>query len=216
MKETTFESPPAHVGVVVGTPVGLVTVVVPVCGGLSTITCNVPTFAMSAAGMVAVNCWLLTKVVANEEPFKYTIEVVRKSFPLMVNVNWPLPAVALLGEMEATDGAGGQAQDVAVASAIKSTYKTGDLAGITIGAHLQQTGSDTWGAAKLKAIEQEPAGLAGLTARPPDADIIRRACKAKLWGQVSDFSPSKQARCKLGRGLPTQAWCWPEWGCKGA
>lgn len=33
---------------------------------------------MSAAGMVAVNCWLLTKVVGNEEPFKYTIEVVRK------------------------------------------------------------------------------------------------------------------------------------------
>lgn len=81
--------------------------------------------------------------------------------------------------MEATDGAGGQAQDVAIASAIKSTYKTGDLAGITIGARLQQTGSDTWAAAKLKAIQEEPAGLAGLTARPPDADIIRRARKAE-------------------------------------
>lgn len=117
-------------------------------------TCNVPACATSAAGIVAVNCRLLTKLVANAEPFKYTIEVVRKSLPLMVNATGSLPAVVLFGEIEVTVGAGGQSQDVAIASAITRTYKTGDFAAAVIGTHPWQTGSDKRGAEKLKAIQE--------------------------------------------------------------
>jgi hypothetical protein len=117
-------------------------------------TCNVPACARSTAGIVVVNCRLLTKLVANAEPFKYTIEVVRKSLPLMVNGTGSLPAVVLFGEIELTDGVGGQLQDVAIASAITSTHKTGDLAAVAPGTHPWQTGSDKPGAEKLKAIQE--------------------------------------------------------------
>jgi len=107
VKETAFESLPLHVGVVVViSPVELEDV--PPCGGLSTRTCNVPGCAMSAAGIVATNSWLLRKLGVREEPLKSRIELLRKSLPLMVNVNWLPPAVALLGEIEVIDGAAGQ------------------------------------------------------------------------------------------------------------
>lgn len=139
-------------------PLGPGTVVVPFSGGLSTITCNEPACAMAEAGIAATNCWLLTKVVTNEEPFRYAIELLRKSFPLMVRVNWPPPAVAVLGEIEATDGAGGQEQDKAVASAIASMHKMGDLAAVAIDVHRRQTGSDKRGAANVKTIQEDRRG----------------------------------------------------------
>jgi hypothetical protein len=50
----------------------------------------------------------LTELGVKEEPLKVTSEELRKSLPLMVKVNWLPPAVALLGEIELMDGAGGQ------------------------------------------------------------------------------------------------------------
>ena len=78
MNETAFESLPLHVGFVVVVVPPIVLVDVPPSGGLSTTTCNVAGCTRSAAGMVAVNCWLLTKVAVKVEPLKYTIDSLRK------------------------------------------------------------------------------------------------------------------------------------------
>jgi len=82
----------------------------------------------------------LTKLGVKEEPLKSTSESLVKSLPLMVSTNWVPPAVALLGEIEVIDGAAGQEQDTAVASAVTSTYKTDDLAAVAIGVRRLQTG----------------------------------------------------------------------------
>jgi hypothetical protein len=60
----------------------------------------------------------------------------RKPLPLTVSRNCLPPAVALLGEIDVTDGGGGQVpQDRAVTSAIASTGKTGDLAVLAMSMH---------------------------------------------------------------------------------
>jgi len=82
----------------------------------------------------------LTKLGVKEEPSKSTSESLVKSLPLMVNTNWVPPAVTLPGEIEVIDGAAGQEQETAVASAVTSTYKTDDLAAVAIGVHRWQTG----------------------------------------------------------------------------
>jgi hypothetical protein len=135
VKETAFESLPPHVSLDVSVVVvpSMVLVVVPLSGGLSTRTCNVPACAMLVAGIVAVNWWLLTKLVDREEPLKSTIEVLLKPLPLMVNVNSLPPAVALAGEIEVMDGVDEQLHDTPAASTITSKHKTDDLSAVSIG-----------------------------------------------------------------------------------
>ena len=67
--------------------------------GLVTVTAGVPAEAMLAAGMAAVNCVELTKVVASADPPKLTIEAATKFVPLIVSVKAALPATALFGEI---------------------------------------------------------------------------------------------------------------------
>jgi hypothetical protein len=61
---------------------------------------------MSLAGMAAVNCALLTKVVARDAPFQFTTEPETKPVPLAVSVNAAPPATAVAGETEARTGTG--------------------------------------------------------------------------------------------------------------
>jgi hypothetical protein len=139
VKETPFEFL-ALQAVVDVTPIAPEKVVPP-SGGLNTKTNTVPGCAMSAAVTAASNCWLLTKVVTRGEPFHFTTEPWRKSSPLTVRTNWLPPAVALTGETDAMDGAGGQLpQDSAAHSVIASIAKTGDLVTVAIGLHLRQAG----------------------------------------------------------------------------
>ena len=49
---------------------------------------------------------LLTKVVARLEPFTWTTELGMKLVPMRINVNPPLPAVTLSGEMPEIVGCG--------------------------------------------------------------------------------------------------------------
>ncbi len=49
---------------------------------------------------------LLTKVVVRLEPFTWTTDPEMKLPPLRVNVNPPLPAMTLAGEILESDGAG--------------------------------------------------------------------------------------------------------------
>jgi hypothetical protein len=78
-------------------------------------------------------------VVTRKEPFQLTTESWRKSLPLTVSRNWLPPAVALLGEMEVMDGAGGQVpQDRTATSVIASTDMRGNLGSLAIGLHLRQ------------------------------------------------------------------------------
>jgi hypothetical protein len=113
----------------------------------------------------------LTRLGVNEEPLKFTIESLLKSLPLTVNTNGLLPAVALLGEIEVTDGEVRQEQDTAVASAITSTHKTDDLAAVAAGVHRWQTGSDKRGAGKLRAIQQDRRDHRDLTAGSPETTL---------------------------------------------
>lgn len=99
--------------------------------------------------------------------------------PLTSRRNWLLPAVALLGEMEAMDGAGGQVpQDRAVtASAIASTARKGDLVIAAIGLHLGQTGGRAAARCEV-ALREDWRNQRNLTTRPPDVNIIRLTGKA--------------------------------------
>jgi hypothetical protein len=75
--------------------------------GLVTVTAGVPVEAMLAAGMAAVNCVELTKVVAGADPPKFTIEDATKFVPLIVSVKAAPPATALFGEIVVIVGVGG-------------------------------------------------------------------------------------------------------------
>ena len=73
--------------------------------GLVTVTVVSPVEAILEAGMAAVNCVELTKVVATAPP-KLTVEDALKFVPLTVSVKAAPPAAALFGEMLMTDGVG--------------------------------------------------------------------------------------------------------------
>jgi len=80
----------------------------------------------------------MVNVVRRNELFQLTTELRRKPLPLTVSRNLLPPAVALLGESEVMDGAGGQVpQGTAAASVIVSTTRTGNLALV---AHLGHAG----------------------------------------------------------------------------
>ena len=96
--------------VIVGT--GLLTAkfeaaeVPPPGAGLTTVIESVPADAMSLAGMLAVSCVGLTRVVVRPEPFTCTPELPTKFVPLIVSVLAPPPAIALVGERLVTLGTG--------------------------------------------------------------------------------------------------------------
>ena len=71
--------------------------------GLVTVTADMPAEAMLEAGMAAVNCVELTKVVGIDPP-KLTIDAATKFVPLIVRVKAALPATAVVGEIEAIVG----------------------------------------------------------------------------------------------------------------
>jgi hypothetical protein len=74
--------------------------------GLVTFTAGVPVEAMLAAGMAAVNCVELTKVVAGADPPKLTIEPATKFVPLIVSVKAAPPGTVQLGEIRLIVGVG--------------------------------------------------------------------------------------------------------------
>jgi len=138
--ETAFELLPRH-AVVDITPIPPETNVVPPSGGLNTKTSAVPGCVMSAAVMIATNCWLLTKDVIRNEPFQLTAESWRNSLPLTVRRNRLRPAVALLGVIEVMNGVGGQVpQDTVIASKIGNTDMRTNLGDLAIGLHLRLSG----------------------------------------------------------------------------
>jgi len=65
-----------------------------------------PTAKIKFGGTCAVSCVEETKVVDRLLPFQTTTEAEMKLVPFTVSVNAAPPAVALLGEIELTDGAG--------------------------------------------------------------------------------------------------------------
>jgi hypothetical protein len=106
---TQFGKRPLIVGTVLAL---LVTVkfiafeVPPPGAGLVTVTAKMPVEAMLAAGMAAVNCVELTKVVGTTAP-KLTIEDAMKFVPLIVSVNAAPPATAAFGEIDVIVGVDG-------------------------------------------------------------------------------------------------------------
>ncbi len=73
---------------------------------LVTLMDRVPGDAMSPAGIVAVSCVPLTKVVLRLEPFTCTTDPFTKLEPFTVNVKAPLPATVVAGDRLVSDGAG--------------------------------------------------------------------------------------------------------------
>jgi hypothetical protein len=74
--------------------------------GVNTFTEAVPTFAISATVIVAVNCVELTNVVVRLLPFHCTTEVLMKLPPFTVSGNAAPPATAEFGDSEASAGIG--------------------------------------------------------------------------------------------------------------
>ena len=70
---------------------------VPPPEGLVTVIGTVPTLATSVAGMAAVTCVAVTKVVALAAPLKLTTAPLPKFEPLTTKVNAAEPAIALEG-----------------------------------------------------------------------------------------------------------------------
>ena len=75
--------------------------------GFVTVTFTVPAVAMSAAGIVATICVLVTDegVIAGLAP-KFTVAPLAKPVPVRVSVNAALPALMLAGEIVASEGSG--------------------------------------------------------------------------------------------------------------
>jgi hypothetical protein len=73
--------------------------------GVKTVTAAVPAAAMSLAGMAAVNCEALPKVVGRFAPFQRTTEPFTKFEPLTASVKPDPPAVAEDGAMPVSMGA---------------------------------------------------------------------------------------------------------------
>src|SRR5206468_3255993 len=74
--------------------------------GVMTVTEAVPAVAMSAAGIAAVSCVALTKVVVRAAPFHCTVLPVTKPVPVAVSVKAAPPAVAVAGDTDVSVGAG--------------------------------------------------------------------------------------------------------------
>jgi hypothetical protein len=74
--------------------------------GLKTVIGNVPVVARSPAGIAAVSCVELTKLVVRLEPSKRTTELAMKLVPFTVSVNAPLFCALLVGEMLVVVGTG--------------------------------------------------------------------------------------------------------------
>jgi hypothetical protein len=78
LKYITFEAPPPGAGFV-------------------TVMEAVPASAISEAGIAAVICKLLMKVVVRGLPFQFAVELETNPVPLIVRVNPALPGAALVG-----------------------------------------------------------------------------------------------------------------------
>src|SRR5437762_9464052 len=74
--------------------------------GVTTVTEAVPVAAMSAAGIAAVSCVALTKVVVRAAPFHCTVAPFTKPLPVSVSVKPAPPTIALAGDSEVSVGAG--------------------------------------------------------------------------------------------------------------
>src|SRR6267143_5615650 len=74
--------------------------------GVTTVTDAVAAVARSAAGMAAVSCVALTKVVVRAAPFQRTVEPLPKLLPFTASVNAAPPTLALEGESDASVGTG--------------------------------------------------------------------------------------------------------------
>src|SRR5207237_45177 len=79
---------------------------VPPGAGVTTVTDAVVAAARSDAGIAAVSCVTLTKVVVRVAPFQRTLEPVTKLLPFRVRVKAAPPTLALEGESDVSDGAG--------------------------------------------------------------------------------------------------------------
>jgi hypothetical protein len=73
--------------------------------GLTTVTVTVPGVAMSLAGIEAVSCDALTKVVVRFEPFHRMVEPETKLDPLTVRGKPGPPAPAIVGLILVSTGA---------------------------------------------------------------------------------------------------------------
>jgi hypothetical protein len=89
---------------------------------------------------IATVSWLpLTNDVVRGEPFQTTTALLLKSPPFTVSENPAAPAVALLGEIEVTEGVAGQPpQETTGSKQIANAPKSADIF-IAIGLHIRQT-----------------------------------------------------------------------------
>ncbi len=88
--------------------------------------------------IVTVSWLLLTNDVVRGEPFQTTTALLLKSPPFTVSENPGAPAVALLGEIEVTEGVAGQPpQETTGSNKIANAPKSADIF-IAIGLHIRQ------------------------------------------------------------------------------
>jgi hypothetical protein len=94
--------------------------------------------AICVAEIAAVSWLLLTYDVVRGEPFQTTTALPLKSPPFTVSENPAAPAVALLGEIEVTEGVAGQPpQETTGSNKIVNAPKSTDIF-IATGLHIRQ------------------------------------------------------------------------------
>jgi hypothetical protein len=94
--------------------------------------------AICVAEIVAVSWLPLTNDVVRAEPFQTTTALLLKSPPFTVSENPAPPAVALLGEIEVTEGVAGQPpQETTGSNKIANAAKSAHIF-IAIGVHIRQ------------------------------------------------------------------------------
>jgi hypothetical protein len=109
---------------------------------------------------LAVSWSLLTNVVPRAIPFHTTTELLRKLPPFTVMTNPAAPTVALFGEIELTEGVGGQEQEAIGSRKIASAPQSADLLMVAIGVHLRQIdGTAEWPGSRLERIVTAPGKL---------------------------------------------------------
>jgi hypothetical protein len=94
--------------------------------GVTTVTAKVPALASCAAGITAINCVALPKLVVSALPPSFTVDCCAKPVPVTVSVVSGLPALTVEGEMEPRVGAGlttvTEAEAVRVGSATLAAF----------------------------------------------------------------------------------------------
>jgi hypothetical protein len=143
--------------------------------------------------------WLpLTNDVVRDEPFQTTTELLLKLPPSTVKTNPTPPAVALLGEIEVTDGvAGHPPQETTESNKIADPPKSADIF-IAIGVHLRQISGRAdllgWDFERIISVATQLVGRVDMIISPGAPFLAFYARSGTFSHPATELPPSRRRR----------------------